>query len=80
MANPPPIPTPAEPEYFDYRGPARDARISLGDLAALIRIFEADYPSDLMLRELHVLRVCHAVARGSISIRRVLDVPDSRAA
>lgn len=78
-----PIPsvlTPAIPEYFDYRHAAATAGVSDADLRALIRIFEVDYPDDLMLRELHVLRACHAVARGMVTVRQMLDTPDTRAA
>lgn len=80
---PTPVPsvlTPAIPEYFDYRHAAAAAGVSDADLRALIRVFEADYPDDLMLRKLHVLRACHAVARGMVTVRHMLGTPDTRAA
>ncbi|MBX3402531.1 MAG: hypothetical protein KF699_03865 [Phycisphaeraceae bacterium] len=80
MSSQPSIPTPATPEYFDYTRAAREAGISDADLRSLIRIFEGDYPDDLMLRELHVLRACNAVARGMVTIREVLNPPNSQAA
>lgn len=76
----PSTPTPPTPEYFDYIRSAREARLSDTDLRALVRIFEADYPDDLMLRELHILRACNAIVRGSTTIRHVLDSAGSRAA
>lgn len=79
MASQPPIPTPASPTYFDYTRAAREANLSESDLRALIAVFEADYPDDLMLRELHVLRACNAVIRGLTTIRQILS-SNSRAA
>lgn len=67
-----PIPTPNIPEHFDYPKAARDARISDADLAALVRLFERDYPDDLMLRELHVLRACHAIREGRATVQGML--------
>ena len=72
MTTPSTIPTPAEPAYFDYRGPAAAAGVSPQDLQSIIRIFEADYPSDLMLRELHILRACRAILEGRSTIRQLL--------
>lgn len=80
MSAQPSIPTPASPEYFDYTRAAREAHISDADLRSLIRIFEADYPDDLMLRELHILRACNAVIRGMTTIRQMLDASGIRAA
>lgn len=80
MSTQPPIPTPASPVYFDYSRAANSARLSEGELRAIIQIFEADYPSDLMLRELHVLRACNAIARGLITVDAVLAAADSKAA
>lgn len=76
----PPVPTPASPAYFDYTRAAHTAHLSENDLRALIAIFEADYPSDLMLRELHVLRACNAIVRGLTTIRQVLGSSSSQAA
>jgi hypothetical protein len=76
----PSVPTPAVPVHFDYTRAAREAHLSDADLRALIRIFEADYPDDLMLRELHVLRACNAIVRGTATIRQMLDPTNSQAA
>ena len=77
MSTRPFIPTPAAPEYFDYTRAAREAGISDADLRALIHIFEVDYPDDVMLRELRILRACNAVVSGITTIRQVLDSPNS---
>lgn len=66
------IATPPTPEHFDYIGAAAAAGLSPEQLSAIIRLFEADYPDDLMLRELHVLRACHAVAKGRATIESIL--------
>ncbi|MBL8887917.1 MAG: hypothetical protein JNK16_14770 [Phycisphaerales bacterium] len=80
MASQPPIPTPTSPAYFDYTRAAHAANLSESDLRALIAIFESDYPNDLMLRELHVLRACNAIVRGLTTIRQVLGSSSSQAA
>ena len=80
MASPPLIPTPASPAYFDYTRAAQAAKLSEKELRTLIRIFEVDYPSDLMLRELHVLRACNAIVRGLTTIGQVLGSSSSQAA
>lgn len=72
--------TPTTPEYFDYLRAAREARLSDTDLRALVHVFETDYPDDLMLRELHVLRACNAIIRGSTTIRQILGLMNSQAA
>lgn len=68
----PPVPTPASPEYFEYRAAAAAAGITTEQLRRIQRIFELDYPHDLMLRELHILRVCNAVRDGLVSVEQVL--------
>lgn len=67
-----PIPTPVKPEHFDYVTVARNNGIDARDLAAIVRLFEQDYPRDLMLRELHILRVCNAIAAGRVQLAEVL--------
>jgi hypothetical protein len=75
-----PIPTPAAPSHFDYPRAAREAGVADGDLRSLILIFEAEYPTDIMLRELHILRACNAIVRGATTIREVLASADAQAA
>jgi hypothetical protein len=67
-----PTPTPTPPAYFDYPAVAREAGIGAADLRAIIHIFEADYPHDLMLRELHILRACNAVKAGRVALADIL--------
>jgi len=76
----PRIPTPPNPEYFDYTRAARQARLSAAELRALIQIFESDYPDDLMLRELHILRACNAIVRGTSTLQKILGSSGSQAA
>ncbi len=82
MANNPTqlTPTPNPPEYFDYTRAAREAHLSAEQLTALIRMFEQDYPHDVLLRELHVLRACNAILRGAVGIQDVLSSHHERAA
>lgn len=60
------------PQYFDYRGAARDAGITDDQLRLIEQMFRADYPTDDMLFELHVLRVCLSVKEGRTDLARVL--------
>lgn len=73
-------PTPIPPQHFDYTRAARQANLSPADLAAIIRLFENDYPHDLMLRELHILRACNAIIRGAVTLRDILAAPGEQAA
>jgi hypothetical protein len=66
------IRTPATPEHFDYRSTASAAGLTDQQLQAIVRIFEVDYPSDLMLRELHVLRACNAIRSGRATVSEIL--------
>lgn len=75
-----PTPTPSSPQYFSYARAAKEAELTPEQLRSLITIFEQDYPYDVMLRELHVLRACNAIIRGSVTIREVLAPLDERAA
>jgi len=75
-----PIATPAVPEHFNYPRAAREAGITDSDLRSLIELFEVEYPADLMLREMHFLRACDAIIRGSTTIRQVLSSPGFQAA
>ena len=73
--------TPQPPQYFDYRRASSDAGLAPDQLHALIVIFERDYPYDVMLRELHVLRACNSISRGGVTIQQILSAPfEERAA
>jgi hypothetical protein len=73
-------PTPSTPVHFDYRKAATQASLSAEQLQSLIRLFESDYPHDLMLRELHVLRACNAIVRGTTTAASVLAASQPAAA
>lgn len=75
-----PVPTPARPEYFDYLTVARAAGLTDSQLRAMTAVFEADYPDDLMLRELHILRACRAIETGRASVQQILGAPPASAA
>ena len=74
------LPTPVPAEYFDYTAAAHDAGLTPEQLRSLTVLFEQDYPNDIMLRELHILRACNAVARGAVTIQEVLSMHGQRAA
>lgn len=76
----PAVPTPPAPVHFDYTRAAAEARVTATQLRALIRLFETDYPDDLMLRELHILRACNAIVRGLTTIETVLGPSSALAA
>jgi len=65
------MPNPA-PQHYDYPAAAAAAGLDETQLAAIVRHFEAEYPSDLMLRELHILRACNAIARRETTLERLL--------
>ena len=74
------IPTPTPAAYFEYSGAAREARLTAEQLGGIVAMFERDYPYDVMLRELHVLRACNAIRRGSARMKDVLDGAGEKAA
>lgn len=59
-------------EYFNFHSAAREAGISDDQLRMIEKMFRADYPSDDMLYELHVLRACHAVRDGLTTLDAIL--------
>ncbi len=59
-------------EYFDYTTAAREAGITDEQLQLIERSFRADYPTDDMLFELHVLRVCLSVKSGRTPLDALL--------
>lgn len=58
--------------YFDFEKVARQAGISAAQLKQLCEAMHREFPSDEMLRELHVLRACMAVRDGLISLEDAL--------
>lgn len=62
----------ATPQYFDYHKSAREAGINADQLHVIERLFRADYPTDDMLYELHVLRACNSVRDGLVTLDAIL--------
>jgi hypothetical protein len=59
-------------EDFDYAAVAATARISEGDLAAIEAVLSAEYPTDQMVFELRMLRICRAIKDGFASVGDVI--------
>jgi hypothetical protein len=58
--------------YFDFEKVARQAGISAAHLKQLCEAMHREFPTDEMMRELHVLRACMAVRDGLISLEDAL--------
>ena len=58
--------------YFDYEKVAREAHLSSDQLKALCHLIRKEFPTDDMLYELHVLRVCMAIKQGALTIDEAL--------
>jgi hypothetical protein len=59
-------------EYFDYESTARQAGISTDQLAQIVGMMQNEFPHDLMMCELHVLRACMAIRDGQVTVEQVL--------
>lgn len=57
---------------FDYVTAAERAGISAEDLARLAAMMRAEFPSDEMMAELHILRAILSVERGDITLAEIL--------
>jgi len=57
---------------FDYRSAADRVGIQPEDLARLTTMARAEFPSDEMMVELHVLRTILAVERGAVTMEEIL--------
>lgn len=66
-------------KYFDYESAAREAGIPDDKLEAIVRLMEAEFPHDQMMAELHVLRACHAILDGRVTLDEVLQPVPSQA-
>ncbi len=62
-------------DYFDYETMARQAGLSPAQLDQIVERVRRDYPSDLMLCELHILRACRAIRDHRVTITEVLADP-----
>jgi hypothetical protein len=80
-----PIPAPGRPEryeeltmLFDYATVARRAGIPEAQLERLCALVRAEFPSDEMMAELHILRALLAIERGDTTLEEVLGQPTAR--
>ncbi len=58
--------------YFDYEKVAEEAKLSPEQLALLSEIARKDFPTDDMLYELYLLRMCMAIASGHLTLSAAL--------
>ena len=67
-------------EYFNYEAVAREAGLVPQRLEALCRVMRQEFPSDQMMVELHMLRVCRAIRDGDITSDEAVGVQHAQAA
>jgi hypothetical protein len=58
--------------YFDLSAAAKSARVGSADLERLRELMQREFPDDLMMQELHVLRACMAIAQGRLTLADAL--------
>ena len=58
--------------YFDYEAVAREAKIPAEKLSALAKGVREEFPTDDMMYELHLMRVCSAIQAGYVSLEEAL--------
>jgi hypothetical protein len=66
--------------YFDYEKIAREANIPSQALGELCRQIRQEFPTDEMMYELHLLRVCMAIKEGSLTLQDALQIKPEAAA
>ena len=59
--------------FFDYPKIAREAGIPEDKLRALVESVRAEWGSDEMMADLHILRACKAIRDGRVKLDEVLD-------
>ncbi len=57
---------------FDYAGAATRVGVSAEDLGRLAAMMHAEFPSDEMMAELHILRAILSVERGDATLEEIL--------
>jgi len=62
----------SHPQHFDYLRAAREAGVTDAQLSQIERIWEADYPNDPHMRELHLLRTFMAIRDGQCTVEEAL--------
>jgi hypothetical protein len=60
---------------FDYLTAAKRVGIEPGNLERLAVLIRAEFPSDEMMFEIHVLRAILAVERGDTTLEEILRLP-----
>lgn len=63
---------------FDYAIVARRVGIPEAQLERLCALVRAEFPSDEMMAELHVLRALLAIERGDTTLEEILRQPAAR--
>ena len=58
--------------YFDYGTVARAAKIPEEELNLLAKAVREEFPTDDMMYELHLMRVCSAIQAGYVSLEEAL--------
>ena len=60
--------------YFDFEKVAQESGIPKDKLAKLCQALRQEFPSDELMYELHVLRVCLAIQKGDITLEEALQI------
>lgn len=68
------------PEYFDYASIAQRAGIASAKLTAIESLVREDYPADVMMFELRMLRICRAIESGKATVQDALRRDDRSSA
>jgi hypothetical protein len=58
--------------YFDYETVAREAKIPEDKLKLLAKSVREEFPTDDMMYELHLMRVCSAIQAGYVGLEEAL--------
>jgi hypothetical protein len=58
--------------YFDYETVAKEANIPTDKLKLLAQLVREEFPTDDMMYELHLMRVCSAIQAGYVSLEEAL--------
>jgi len=54
--------------HFDYKAVAQEAKIPADKLNFLAKAVREEFPTDDMMYELHLMRVCSAIQSGYVSL------------
>ena len=58
--------------YFDYEAVAREAKIPPEKLELLAKAAREEFPTDDMVYDLHLMRVCTAIQGGYVTLEEAL--------